>query len=97
MDASVFQRLEAHGLTDVLRDCMSSSVPLADCFCPETGKCHHIRTHRHRNSFRPFQDDYAFVSGGLAPRCSGFVLDSEEIWALSDHCIVGVDLDLDTP
>jgi len=96
MDASVFQRLEAHGTVDLLRRSFRDRPQLANCFCPEAGSCAHVRTHRHRDSAesRPFQDDYLFASEGLADRGRAFVIDTDDVWALSDHCIVAFDVEL---
>lgn len=99
MDSSVFQRLQDHGTVDLLRDRFPDRRVLEDCFCPEAGGCQHVRTLRHgdQKDSRPFQDDYIFASDALAARAAAFVLDTEDVWAISDHCIVGVDLDLGSP
>lgn len=99
IDSTVFERLVAHGTVDLLRDRFPDRKPMEDCFCHEVGSCQHVRTLRHldKADSRPFQDDYLFASDALAARARAFVLDAEEVWTISDHCIVGVDLDLDSP
>jgi endonuclease/exonuclease/phosphatase family metal-dependent hydrolase len=50
-----------------LRDLVAESVPgpLEGCGCSD-GLCRHVQTHWHRNSPRPWQDDYLFVSKGMS-------------------------------
>ena len=97
MDATVFDRLRAQRLTDLIAN-RGDVEPLVDCFCPDAGSCRHVRTLRHNDKAdsRPFDIDYLFATSGLAQSGSAFVLNSDEIWAVSDHCIVGADLELGT-
>jgi exonuclease III len=93
MDASVFQRMQAHGF----RELVTASVApghQADCFCPDAGSCQHVRTLRWRNQSdsRPWQTDYAFASPTLAATAQ--VLDDERWWALSDHAPIAIDLEV---
>jgi endonuclease/exonuclease/phosphatase family metal-dependent hydrolase len=92
MDRSVFDRMCAHGF----RELVTASVPKgyqADCFCPDAGRCQHIRTLRLHNKLdsRPWHNDYAFASPSLAASAS--VLDDEQWWALSDHAPVLVSVE----
>lgn len=76
----LFDRIEAFGLTDCL------------------GAFHddYVRTLRHNRSDRDWQNDYLFVSDGLADRLRGCdVLEDDAIRKYSDHNPVRVTLDLE--
>lgn len=94
MDASVLARLESHQLVDLLAERYPGRVQLDDCFCPSPKECAHVRTLRHANKpdSRPFHIDYAYASPGLAPRVNASLLDTPEIWELSDHCVLMFDI-----
>lgn len=94
MDATVFDRLKAHRLVDLIADRYPERVQLEDCFCPAPNGCAHVRTLRHMNKAdsRPFQTDYVFASTGLAAKGNSSLLDTPDIWELSDHCLVLFDL-----
>jgi len=99
MDATVFDRLRAHGLVDLLSERFPGRLQLRDCFCFEAGYCRHVRTHRHLNraDSRPFQDDYVFATEALLTvgRAFAFTLDNDAVWSLSDHCVVGAEFESD--
>lgn len=93
MDASVFERLRAHDMVDLVSEQFPDREKI-DCFCAEPASCKHVRTLRHRDKAdsRPFQCDYMFASKRLAGRSTISLLDFEDVWAISDHCIVAVDI-----
>lgn len=95
MDATVFQRLEAHQMVDLLKAGSPMRTPLDDCFCPDVGTCDHVRTLRHRDAAdsRPFHIDYAFASASVADRCTAALADDDAVWAMSDHCMIVVDVE----
>jgi endonuclease/exonuclease/phosphatase family metal-dependent hydrolase len=90
MDGTVFNRLRAYGLQDLIAERFDAREQLPDCFCPTQTTCTHVRTLRHRDyaDSRPFQCDYLFATPALAQACTVSLLDSDDIWATSDHCAV---------
>ncbi len=55
----------------------------------------HVQTLRHRNSMVPWQNDYLFLSTGLAGGLKGYqVIDTEDVRKFSDHNIVVIDVEL---
>ena len=89
-DATVFARLEAVGLTDLLAANKPAREPLKHCWCDDAGtdRCHHVHTHKPSNSERPWNNDYLFASRELAARLISCGPVSPWDWALSDHCPV---------
>lgn len=92
--AAAFARIQAWGLSDLVRQTRDSRSQLASCTCPAPAGCGHIQTYRHANKVgsRPIQLDYAFVSPALASaRC--LVVHDDEAWGLSDHCPIVIEID----
>ena len=88
--AQVLDRFSGLGLTDgwaVSPD--KESAP--DCDCPEAPGCGHVRTHRHRQSMKPWQLDYVFANRHLAFRSCRTLID-EDTWVRSDHAPVLAEL-----
>ncbi len=86
-DATVFDRLAALGLVDLLALDRPHREPLEHCWCDDngTGRCHHVHTHKHARSERPWNNDYLFASHELAERLD--LCEPEPDWdfRLSDH------------
>ena len=59
IDRSLLEHFQAWGLRDMVAE--SAPGPLEGCGCTDD-PCRHVQTHWHRNSPRPWQDDYLFVS-----------------------------------
>jgi endonuclease/exonuclease/phosphatase family metal-dependent hydrolase len=94
-DATVFARLEALGLVDLLALDKPRRAPLADCWCDDAGNCKQVHTHKHNRPDRPWHIDYLFASKDLAPRlvsCEPF--EAPDVWSYSDHRPVVAVLDL---
>lgn len=75
----VIDRIKAFGMVDCL------------------GKFHddYVQTHRARNSTKPWQDDWVFVSRHLEESLDSCEpMGNEETWALSDHCPVLLEVDV---
>jgi endonuclease/exonuclease/phosphatase family metal-dependent hydrolase len=95
---NALERFETLGLVDALHLQRHPRAPLPDCPCDDD-PCQHVRTHRHTQSSKPWQDDYVFVSRSLAPSVSGCrAVDrgDPDPWSLSDHCPLLLELDLDS-
>ena len=94
---NVFDRLGTLGLVDALSLGKPHREPLPGCPCADNA-CRHVRTHRHRRSAKPWQDDYVYVSRSLAPAvtvCDPVEGGSVDPWTLSDHCPLVVELRAD--
>jgi endonuclease/exonuclease/phosphatase family metal-dependent hydrolase len=63
IDRSLLEHFQSWGLRDLVAE--SVPGPLEGCGCSD-GLCRHVQTHWHRNSPRPWQDDYLFVSKGMS-------------------------------
>ena len=83
IDRSLLEHFKAWGLRDVVAE--SAAGPLEGCGCADD-PCRHVQTHWHRNSPRPWQDDYLFVSkrmqGQLTLRVDASAVTEHR---LSDH------------
>jgi len=93
--STLFDRVRALGLHDLVSRTKDSRARLENCSCESPGTCAHVRTYRHANrtDTRPTQLDYVFASERLLPQvetCT--VWDKDGAWALSDHCPIIVDL-----
>jgi hypothetical protein len=88
-----------------LFDCLYAGVgeprpPLVNCPCGGGDDCQHVRTLRFRRNPNsvPWQNDYIFASRNLASRLRDCrTLDTEDIWAESDHCILLATFEFDAP
>ncbi len=76
---ALIDRIKAFGLTDCLREFHDD----------------YVRTHRHKNAptSSPYQNDWMFASKQLRPLLC-MPVDTEEAWALSDHCPVLAEFEL---
>jgi hypothetical protein len=95
---ALFERLRALGLRDLIGHTKDSRPRLQDCSCSAPETCAHVRTYRcgNRAASRPTQLDYVFASEPLLRKLSVCrVHDHEDAWALSDHCPVVVEFELD--
>lgn len=93
-----FARLTALGLESVTdHDNFDRGEGCAGCTCHLGTECRHVRTHRHMNRVdsTPYQDDWVFVSKGLAGAVvGGRAIDTGDAWGRSDHCPITFDLDV---
>ena len=93
--ATLFDRMRALGLRDLIAVTRESRPRLPGCSCPSPDICCHVRTYRHANRAegRPTQLDYVYGSEQVLQQLSGCtVLDEAAAWALSDHCPIVIDL-----
>ena len=92
--AAVFTRLRAWGLKDCIEKTKASRPRMTDCTCPERETCSHVRTFRLKNraASRPTQVDYVFASDRLVDKVRCEVVQTDEAWALSDHCPIVLEL-----
>lgn len=94
-DKTVFDRLEALGLVDLLALQQPKRPSLTDCWCDDTGACAHVHTHKHNKSTRPWHNDYLFASKDLASKVTSCVpVADPDIWTYSDHCPVVAEFDV---
>lgn len=96
-DRNVFERFELFGLVNLLERTRDRRTPPTNCPCADAPTCGHVQTHRHRQSTKPWQDDYLFASAPLADQLVDcYVIDSgdPDPWSLSDHCPVVAEFDL---
>lgn len=98
-DATVFARLRSFGLEDCVVARRDDMPPQLDCACPDGKLCVHVRTQRHRQSQKPWQNDYLFASEWLVSEHLTEVQvsngDDDPAWTHSDHCPVTAIFDLD--
>lgn len=93
--ATLFDRMRALGLRDLIAVTRESRPRLPGCSCPSPDICCHVRTYRHANRAegRPTQLDYVYGSEQVLQQLSECtVLDEAAAWALSDHCPIVIDL-----
>lgn len=92
--AAALARLEAWQMIDCIRHTRSTREPLAGCQCLDGEACSHVATFRRKGQTTSSggQLDYAFVSEGLATAMSCTVMSGSDVWALSDHCPVVIDV-----
>ena len=83
---NVLDRFTSLGLIDAWT-VSPDKVPADDCVCADAPSCGHVRTHTHRRSAKPWQDDYVFVNRRLRVASCRTVLD-DETWQRSDHAPV---------
>jgi exonuclease III len=86
-DATVFARLAALGLVDLLAENKPRRPTLVDCWCDDAGtdRCRHVHTHYHSKSKQPWNNDYLFASHELAERLDSCELVPGFDAELSDH------------
>jgi endonuclease/exonuclease/phosphatase family metal-dependent hydrolase len=89
--ANALERFASMGLTDAW-EVSPDKVPADDCVCADAPGCGHVRTHRHRNSAKPWQDDYVFVNRRLTVVSCRTIID-EHTWQRSDHAPVAAILE----
>jgi hypothetical protein len=95
--ANLFDRIASLGLIDLLERTRAGRQAEPDCPCDNAPNCGHVRTHKHRMSDLPWQDDYLFATPTLAERlttCYAVHDDDPDPWSLSDHCPVVAVFDL---
>ncbi|MDX6320136.1 MAG: hypothetical protein QOD35_3536 [Nocardioidaceae bacterium] len=98
---AVLDRLTSIGLVDCLYAGVGEPrVPLVGCPCGGGVECNHVRTLRgnRKDDFGvPYQNDYLYASRQLAPQrlleCR--VIDSDDVWQYSDHCVVFASFELE--
>ncbi len=82
---NVLERFATLGLTDAWT-VSPDSEPAPDCVCGDE-QCRHVRTHTHRRSAKPWQNDYLFINRPLRVTSCKTVID-KETWQRSDHAPV---------
>lgn len=88
---NLFERFELLGLRNVVVSAMSG--PLEGCECSDGAGCRHVQTQRHDRSTFPWQNDYFFVTEDLIEKpFTVDVIDQEDVWELSSHCPIVVEL-----
>jgi exonuclease III len=86
-DATVFARIAALGLVDLLAENKPPRTALEACWCndKQTERCRHVHTHKQSKSDRPWNNDYLFASQELAERLDSCEPIADWEWSLSDH------------
>jgi endonuclease/exonuclease/phosphatase family metal-dependent hydrolase len=88
---NVLERFASLGLTDAW-NVSPDKLPAEDCSCADAPTCGHVRTHTHRRSAKPWQDDYVFVNRRLRVTSCRTVID-DLTWDRSDHAPVATILE----
>jgi exonuclease III len=98
---AVLDRLASIGLVDCLYVGVGEPrIPLVGCPCGRGIECNHVRTlrgNRKDDLGVPYQNDYLYASRQLAPQrlVECHVIDSEDVWQFSDHCVVFASFELE--
>ena len=79
----MLERFTSLGLPDAWT-VSPDKMPTPDCVCTDAPGCGHVRTHTHRHSAKPWQDDYVVVNRWLRVTSCRTVMDDGS-WRPSDH------------
>ncbi len=96
-DAAALELIKSLGLVDIVdRHLPPDRGRLPNCRCTYGDDCRHVWTQRNpRWPDTPYQTDYLFVSPSLVDAVTNVeIVTTEEVWALSDHAPIVVDLDI---
>lgn len=94
---AAFDRLEGLGLSDSISAMGTQTIsPMPGCCCGRGDDCTNVRTMRLGNKpdSKPWQNDYLYATA-TAQATTWRAMDSDDMWAASDHCPVVATFALD--